>query len=146
MMIFYREILALHVIAIISWMAGILYLYRLLIYATERRAEHVKIEDLLQTMAYRLWKYITIPAMLIAWIAGITMLILNTGLFTQLWMQIKLASILLLTASTLYAGYLVHLFLKGKILPKSKTLRYLNEVPTLLMVVIVIMVIVRPWV
>ncbi|MFW7381447.1 MAG: CopD family protein [Oligoflexus sp.] len=146
MMLYYREILAIHVIAIISWMAGILYLYRLLIYATEKRAEHEKIESLLQLMSFRLWKYITLPAMIIAWVAGLTMLFINTSLWSMIWMQIKLVSVVLLTASTIYAAYLVKIFNRGQNLPAGKTLRFLNEVPTLFMVIIVVMVIVRPWV
>ncbi|MFY7927950.1 MAG: CopD family protein, partial [Oligoflexus sp.] len=59
----YRPILAFHVIAIISWMAGILYLYRLLIYAAENRQDHAKVEELLKIMSRRLLKAITIPAM-----------------------------------------------------------------------------------
>lgn len=146
MMQYYREILALHVIAIISWMAGILYLYRLLIYGTERRKDHRKIETLLQTMSHKLFKIITVPGMLIAWIAGLTMLVINPALFSFTWMKIKIGSVILLTASTIYAGYLVRQFQRGEVLPAGKTLRFLNEVPTLLMVIIVIMVIVRPWV
>lgn len=146
MMAYYREILALHVVAIISWMAGILYLYRLLIYATERRKEHASIENLLQIMSRRLYKAITVPAMIVSWIAGLTMLKFNSGLWSMTWMQLKIISVLLLTVSTLYAGYLVKALQKGHDLPKGKTLRFMNEVPTLLMVIIVIMVIVRPWV
>ena len=145
MLEWYRSILALHVIAIISWMAGILYLYRLLIYASERRADHAKIEDLLQTMSRRLWKAITLPAMIVSWIAGLTMVTLNPSLFLLPWFQVKFACILLLTASTIYAGWLVAQVQKRGVLPQGKTLRYLNEVPTLLMIVIVVMVIVRPW-
>lgn len=144
-MSYYREILAFHVIAIISWMAGILYLYRLLIYASERAADHEKVESLLQLMSKRLWKYITMPAMIAAWIAGLLMLYMNPGLLSLPWMHVKLLSIVLLSASTFYAGALVKRFQLKQTLPTSKSLRFLNEVPTLFMVIIVIMVIVRPW-
>lgn len=145
MLEWYRPILALHVIAIISWMAGILYLYRLLIYASERRAEHVKIEELLQIMSRRLWKAITLPAMIVSWFAGLVMLSLNPSLLHWPWFHVKLSCIVLLTFSTLYAGLLVKRVQSSDELPKGKTLRFLNEVPTLLMIIIVIMVIVRPW-
>ena len=62
----YRPILALHVIAVISWMAGILYLYRLLVYAAENGKDHEKVKSLLQLMSRRLLKAITIPAMICA--------------------------------------------------------------------------------
>lgn len=141
---YYRIILAFHVVAIISWMAGILYLYRLLIYGSEHRADHEKVEKLLQTMSRKLLKYITVPAMIISWIAGLSLLFLNHGLLVLPWLQIKLIAVIALTLSTLYAYYLVKLFIEGQSLPKGKTLRFLNEVPTLLMVIIVFMVIVRP--
>lgn len=140
----YRSILALHVVAIISWMAGILYLYRLLIYAAERRAVHFEVEDLLKTMSRRLLKAITVPAMVVSWLAGLTMVALNPSLFSQPWFHLKFTSVILLTASTLYAWKLVGQVQRSAELPRGKTLRYLNEVPTLLMIIIVTMVIVRP--
>lgn len=145
MLEWYRSILAFHVIAIISWMAGILYLYRLLIYASERRSEHPRVEELLKTMTRRLWKAITLPAMIAAWVAGITMLSLNPSLWHMPWFHAKFLCVILLTLSSLYAGRLVKKVQAGATVPSGKALRFLNEVPTLLMIVIVIMVIVRPW-
>jgi putative membrane protein len=145
MMEWYRSILAFHVIAIISWMAGILYLYRLLVYCAERRHEHPKVEDLLKTMTRRLWKAITLPAMIASWIAGLAMLHLNPGLFKLPWFHVKFASVILMTISTLYAGKQVGVAQRGEAMPRGVFFRVMNEVPTLLMIVIVIMVIVRPW-
>lgn len=141
----YRPILALHVIAIISWMAGILYLYRLLVYAAENRRDHETVERLLQLMSRRLLKAITLPAMIVSWLAGLTMLALNTNLLSSTWMQVKLVSIVALSAATMFAAKQVRLFNEGRDVLPGKTFRYLNEVPTLLMVIIVVMVIVRPW-
>lgn len=145
MLEWYRPILAFHVIAIISWMAGILYLYRLLVYAAERRHEHATIEDLLKTMTRRLWKAITLPAMVFSWLAGLTMVLLNPALLGTVWFLVKFVSVIALTASTIYAGIYVGRVQRGEALPKGRSFRILNEVPTLLMVVIVVMVIVRPW-
>ncbi len=145
MLEWYRSILAFHVIAIISWMAGVLYLYRVLIYTSERRSQHLLVEDLLKTMTRRLWKAITLPAMIAAWTAGLTMVYLNPGLLHRPWFQTKILSVLLLSASTFYAGYLVKTVQKSGSIPSGKALRFLNEVPTILMIVIVIMVIVKPW-
>jgi putative membrane protein len=141
----YRWILALHVIAVISWMAGILYLYRLLIYGSEHRRDHEKVESLLQLMSHKLNKIITIPAMLVSWGAGLWMVYLNSALLGFAWFQIKLAGVILLTIATWYAHRLVKTFNAGEPLPQGKTLRFMNEVPTLLMILIVIMVIIRPW-
>lgn len=145
MLEWYRQILAFHVIAIISWMAGILYLFRLLVYATERRAEHPLVEDLLKTMCRRLWKAITLPAMIAAWLAGLTMIHLNPGLMRLPWFHVKALSVIIITASTIWAGVQVGRVQRGESLPRGKVFRIMNEVPTLLMIVVVIMVIVRPW-
>jgi len=141
----YRPILAFHVIAIISWMAGILYLYRLLVYCAERRHEHPKVEDLLKTMSRRLWKAITLPAMIAAWVAGLLMIHLNSALLHQAWFHVKLLSVILMTVSTLYAGKQVGVVQRSEPLPRGGFFRFMNEVPTLLMVVVVVMVIVKPW-
>jgi len=141
----YRPLLAVHVIAIISWMAGILYLYHLLVYAAER-GQKAEIHALLSLMSRRLYRAITFPAMVVAWFLGLTLILLNPGLLSQSWMHLKLISIILLTGFTFYAGVLTAQFGRGEALPSGKTLRFLNEVPTLLMVVIVVMVIVRPFV
>jgi len=141
----YRSILAFHVIAIISWMAGILYLYRLLVYCAERRHEHPKVEELLQTMTRRLWKAITLPAMIASWIAGLGMVYLNPSLFQLGWFHVKFLSVILMTVSTLYAGQQVAVVQRSEPLPRGGFFRFMNEVPTLLMIVVVIMVIVRPW-
>lgn len=145
MMLWYRPILALHVIAIISWMAGILYLYRLLIYQSERGTGSREVSSLLALMSRRLYRYITLPAMVVSWIAGLTMTTMQPALWGQGWFQVKFAAILALTGTTFYAGRLVGISQDSPTsLPKGKTLRYLNELPTVLMIIIVIMVITKP--
>lgn len=144
-MAWYREILALHVIAVISWMAGILYLYRLLVYATEQGYEKPDVFSLLKTMTRRLWQAITVPAMVVSWGAGLSMVWLQPSLLSLPWMQVKLLCVVLLTIATLYAGRLVSRYQREGALPTSKTLRFLNEGPTLFMIFIVYMVIVRPF-
>jgi putative membrane protein len=126
-------------------MAGILYLYRLLVYCAERRHEHPKVEELLQTMSRRLWKAITLPAMIASWIAGLAMIYLNPALFKMGWFHVKFLSVILMTVSTLYAGKQVGVVQRSETLPRGVFFRVMNEVPTLLMIVVVIMVIVRPW-
>ena len=142
---YYFWIKAFHIIAIISWMAGILYLYRLLIYASEQGYDHEKVYSLLKTMSRRLQNAITIPAMVLSWVLGLTMVALNTSVLNHGWFYLKLFSVLLLTASTGYAAHLVKRYHVGeKPLPTSRNLRFLNEVPTLLMVIIVCAVVVKP--
>lgn len=141
----YNTALILHILAIISWMAGILYLFRLFIYHRENQGKE-NIDDLFTLMEQRLYRGITVPAMVIAWLAGLYIVYLNPALLSLPWFHLKLSCAVLMTLNTLYAGRLRKKFLiEGASLPTSKRLRFLNEVPTLLMVVIVIMVIARPF-
>ena len=103
-MYWYRPILALHVIAIISWMAGILYLYRHLIYSSEHGCKPGETNELLKTMSRRLLKAITIPAMVVSWLAGISMVSLNPFLMSQTWFIVKFIGVLGITASTMHAA------------------------------------------
>lgn len=136
----------LHIIAIISWMAGILYLYRLLIYHVEKGPTNKDIHELLKLMEKRLYKFITLPAMLLAWLAGLSMAFLNSNLLSFQWLQAKIILVLLLTGATIYANTLRNKFTKSlENTPTSRTLRFLNEVPTLLMMLIVALVIFRPF-
>ncbi len=134
-----------HLIAVISWMAGILYLYRLLIYLAEK-GENQDIHSLLTLMATRLYRFITRPAMIAAYVGGIGMLVLSPGLLSLGWLHAKIACIFALTGATLYAGRLVRQGAQNfRFLPTSRRLRFLNEVPTLLMLVIVALAVFRPF-
>ncbi len=135
----------LHFIAIISWMAGILYLYRLLVYIAERGSDP-KVHELLCLMARRLYRYITLPAMIVGFAAGIGMLTTIPALLAMGWIHAKLALLVALAASTVYAGVLTSRFARGDHrVPTGKQLRFLNEVPTLLMLAIVGLAVFRPF-
>lgn len=136
---------ALHIIAIISWMAGILYLYRLFVYHREKGEGSDEIHNLLSLMEKRLLFYITLPALLVSLITGIFMVILNPGYLYQLWFQVKAICAIALIGAT-HAGYLIFKKFENKDFSNytGKKLRFLNEVPTLLMIIIVFMVIFRP--
>lgn len=136
----------LHIISVISWMAGILYLYRLLIYHRERGVESKDIHDLLSLMEYRLYKYITVPAMTVATIAGFWMIWLNPSLFEGTWLTLKLLFVGFLILSTVVAGKITkNAAVDPRTLPTSKTLRFANEVPTILMMLIVGMVVFKAF-
>ena len=143
---YYRYILAVHLIAIISWMAGILYLYRILIYASEKGTENAEVHQLLSTMASRLYRYITLPAMITSWILGLSLIAISPELIKGGWFHVKIIAVLILTGFTVYANVLAkHYIAKSKRLPHSRRLRFLNEVPTILMIIIVFMVILKPF-
>ena len=134
---------AVHVMAIISWMAGLLYLYRLFVYHA-METEPV-VQQRLQVMERRLLNGITTPAAAVATLTGATLLWLLPSYLSQPWMHAKLAFVLgLMVMNALCYGYRKRLISTPQAVP-HQTFRLLNEVPTLLMVGIVIMIIVRPW-
>ena len=138
-------LLSLHLIAVISWMAGILYLYRLIVYHVEETEEIVKTR--FRVMERKLYRFITVPAMVVAAIAGLSMIALDAGYYLrQGWLWSKLALVLGLIAATLFAGRTVEKLVDpGANVGTGKRFRALNEVPTLLMIVIVLLVVLKPF-
>jgi protoporphyrinogen IX oxidase len=141
----YLVLKSLHVVSIISWMAGILYVFRIFVYATESGYQQEAVASLLCTMARRLYRYITIPAMILSWVFGLAMLGMQTDFMKTGWFLTKFASVLVLTGTTLYAGTIVKKIVQKQPLPTSKAMRIMNEVPTLLMILIVFMVILKAF-
>lgn len=136
-----------HIVSVICWMAGILYLYRLLVYHTERGIKSVDNHALLTLMEQRLYRYITLPAMAGTWIAGIWMISLQPGLWTGgKWLHLKFGLVILLTGATHAAGAMMRKFqTENAVIPSGKKLRILNEVPTVLMLAIVWLVVFKPF-
>ena len=142
-MTFYRVVLSLHVIAIISWMAGILYLYRLFVYHAEETEAVVKAR--FQVMETKLMNIILTPAMGVSLLLGIVMLILQPETLRMHWFHAKLTCVVGMMFMSHYAGKLKQELRDGTCKKTSRQLRFLNEVPTLLMIGIVFMVILRPF-
>ena len=102
---FYLLFKSLHLIAVISWMAGLLYLPRIFVYHSE--ASHDSQKQVFKTMEKKLYNYIMIPAMLLSWLFGILLIYsLGFNIFKELWMQIKIISVLILTYYHLYLEYI----------------------------------------
>ncbi|MCW5692241.1 MAG: protoporphyrinogen oxidase HemJ [Pseudolabrys sp.] len=139
----YLWIKALHIIAVISWMAGMLYLPRLYVYhvAAEPGSQQAKT---FETMEYRLLHYIMTPAMAVSWLAGIA-LIIQGGWLTSGWLHAKLAAVLVMSGLHGFLGRCQRDFAAGQNRRDAKFFRIINEVPTLLMIFIVIMVVVKPF-
>jgi len=134
---------SLHLIAVISWMAGLLYLPRIFVYHSENDNEITL--NVFKTMERKLFYYIMTPAMVLSWIFGLV-LIHEIG-FQQLayfWLQLKLILVILLTAYHLYLGLLLNQFKLDQNKKSSKFYRYINEIPTLLLILIVFIVIFKP--
>lgn len=141
----YDWIKALHILAVISWMAGLLYLPRLMVYHTGANAGG-EFSETLKVMERRLLKAIMNPAMIVSWIAGLW-LAYKAGLFSDWpwWFVIKLVCLLVMTVFHMWLGKQVRLFRDDLNDRGHMAFRVANEFPTVLMVVIVIMVIVKPW-
>ena len=139
----YLWIKAFHIIAVIAWMAGMLYLPRLFVYhcAAEPGSKQ---SETFKLMERRLLKAIINPAMIVTWVLGLY-LVWDGGWYTSGWMHAKFALVLIM--SGLHGVYVSRLkdFAADKNTRPAKYYRILNEVPTLLMIGIVILVIVKPF-
>ena len=134
---------SLHLISVISWMAGLLYLPRIFVYHSE--ASHHSQTEIFKIMEKRLYNYIMMPAMLLSWLFGILLIhSLGFSIFSELWMQIKGAAILVLTHYHFYLGKHLRLFAVNANVKSSKFFRIINEIPTILLIVIVIVVVFKP--
>lgn len=139
----YLWLKALHVIAIISWMAGLVYLPRLFVYHSYAEKGSVQSETF-KVMERRLMKIIMTPAMIIAWVLGLW-LAYSAGYFTAPWFHMKLLAVVLLSGvHSFYAGA-VKKFAADMNDKTARQWRMYNEIPTVLMIFIVIMVIVKPF-
>ena len=135
---------SLHLIAIVSWMAGLLYLPRIFVYHVEN-FEKKQTTEIFEAMEKRLYFYIMRPAMVLSWVFGIILiLIVGFETFSFLWLQIKLALVVLLTAYHEYLGKCMRLLKSGKNEKSSKFYRIINEIPIILLILIVFIVIFKP--
>ncbi|MBL6799170.1 MAG: protoporphyrinogen oxidase HemJ [Candidatus Pelagibacter bacterium] len=135
---------SLHLIAVISWMAGLLYLPRIFVYHVENLNDQNS-SSIFKTMERKLFFYIMMPAMILSWIFGlILILIIGTDVFFTLWVKLKLLFVILLTIYHFYLSKLLKDFNLNRNTKSSKFFRILNEVPTILLILIVFIVIFKP--
>jgi putative membrane protein len=139
----YLWIKALHIIAVISWMAGLFYLPRLFIYHTDAPVGSEQSETF-KVMEHRLLKVIMNPAMMISWMLGLYLAWQAYG-FSGGWLHAKIGAVVLLTATHVYFSRSVRCFARDENTKSARHWRLMNEVPTLLMMAIVILVVVKPF-
>jgi|TARA_B110000263_G_C15193940_1_gene457385 protoporphyrinogen IX oxidase len=135
---------SLHLIAVIAWMAGLLYLPRIFVYHVENNKKK-QATDIFEVMEKRLYFYIMRPAMILTWLFGIILIYLNEAeIFSQLWIQLKFVLVILLSIFHEYLGRCFY-SLKNKTNTKSaKYFRIINEIPTIMLILIVFIVIFKP--
>ena len=135
---------SLHLIAVISWMAGLLYLPRIFVYHAENNSE-ANISEIFKTMERKLYFYIMTPAMTLSLLFGL--LLINSIGFQQLgetWMLLKLLFVIILTLYHFYLGKLLGQFKIDSNSHSHKFYRYINEIPTILLILIIFVVIFKP--
>ena len=138
---------SIHLIAVISWMAGLLYLPRIFVYHSEA-VQNNRSEDLMETfkvMERRLLVYIMNPAMIVSWIFGV-LLIHTIGMdsFGSIWLQLKLAFVIILTIYHLFLFQCLRKFAENNNSFSTKFYRIINEIPTVLLICIILIVVFKP--
>ena len=135
---------SLHLISVISWMAGLLYLPRIFVYHAQNNSEPI-ISEVFKVMEKKLFFYIMTPAMTLSWLFGL--LLTHEIGFEQLgqtWMILKLAFVVLLTIYHFYLGSILNQFKLNLNEHSHKFFRYINEIPTILLILIIFVVIFKP--
>ncbi len=142
--ILYPWVKSLHVMAVLSWMAGLFYLPRLFVYHVERAGEVAGANKIFETMEHKLLRFIMAPAMIVAWICGLFMVIIPGIVdWTMIWPWAKAAGVVAMTWFHFWLGSRRKDFVEGRNTLTGRQYRLMNEVPTLLMVIIVVSVIVK---
>lgn len=140
---FYLYLKAFHIISIVAWFAGIFYIWRLFVYHEENPS--IEVKNQLLIMARRLYLIIMSPAMILAVTFGMILLFTRLNIYVNVyWIWIKLGFVVLVIYWHFLAGYYLQQ-LENKKSYSSKKFRILNEIPTILLIIIVILAVVKPF-
>ena len=141
---YYLLFKSLHLIAVISWMAGLLYLPRIFVYHAENKTEK-NTSETFKIMERRLMFYIMTPAMILSWFFGIFLILINgISIILNLWVKAKLFLVVLLTIYHLFLGYYLRKFALDENEKSPKFFRIINEIPTILLILIIFVIIYKP--
>ena len=141
---FYLLFKSLHLISVISWMAGLLYLPRIFVYHAEHNSEK-RASEIFKTMERKLFFYIMRPAMIFTWVFGLVLIYLNgIEIFSQLWFQIKIVLVILLSAYNDFLGKCLVSIKNSTNTRSAKFFRIINEIPTVILIIVVFLAIFKP--
>ena len=141
---YYLLFKSLHLISVISWMAGLLYLPRIFVYHAEKINDK-NISETFKIMEQKLMNFIMMPAMILSWIFGILLILINgEAIYASMWLSLKLIFVLLLTIYHFFLKYCIMKFVNNKNLYSPKFYRIINEIPTFLLIIIVFVIIYKP--
>ncbi len=141
---YYLLIKALHIISVIAWMAGLLYLPRLFVYHAQATSGG-EASETFKVMERKLLRYIMNPAMIAAWIFGLLMIAAYPEVFKSGWMHVKLTIVVLLTGFHHMLARWMKIFARDENTKPHKFYRWMNEVPTVAMIVVVILAVTKPF-
>jgi|TARA_B100001741_G_scaffold201707_1_gene166466 putative membrane protein len=140
----YLILKALHLISVISWMAGLLYLPRIFVYHSENKNEE-KVCEVFKTMEFKLYNYIMMPAMILSWLFGLVLItVIGFEQLANTWLKLKFFLVIILTAYHFFLGNCLNKFKIDENNYSSRFFRIFNEVPTILLILIVFIVILKP--
>ncbi|WP_440655813.1 protoporphyrinogen oxidase HemJ [Candidatus Pelagibacter sp. HIMB1509] len=135
---------SLHLIAVVSWMAGLLYLPRIFVYHVENKVKK-EATDIFEVMERKLFFYIMRPAMIFTWVFGLVLIYLNgIEILLQLWFQIKMVLIVLLSAYNDFLGKCFFSLKNSTNTRSAKFFRIINEIPTVILIIVVFLAIFKP--
>ena len=139
----YDIIKSFHLVAVISWMVGLLYLPRLFVYHNDTK-NLSEMDETFLLMEYRLLNYIMTPALVVTYVLGFVLLYHNIYLISEIYFLIKLFLVFCLTIFHFYLSILYKDFKKGYRIKKTKFYRIINEIPTILMILTTLLIVVKP--
>ena len=137
----YETLKILHIISFVSWFAGLFYLPRLFVYHIENNTNK-EMNEVFQKMEYKLLRIIMNPAMMVVWLSGFILSYYNGF---DLWLIIKFLLVFLMTIFHIFMKKCLNDFENDKSEYSSKFFRIINEIPTVLMIFIIILVVIKPW-
>ncbi|QPH55888.1 protoporphyrinogen oxidase HemJ [Pontivivens ytuae] len=139
----YLWVKAAHIVAVVSWMAGLLYLPRLFVYHVERGTPGSEVSETFKVMEMKLYRFIMNPAMMVSWVLGLWLAAIP-GVIGG-WFLGKLAAVIAMTWFHIWLGKRRKEFLADENVRSGRTYRLMNEVPTVLLIAIAVLVIVKPF-
>ena len=140
---YYDIIKSFHLLAVISWMVGLLYLPRLFVYHNDTKY-NTEIDQIFLLMENRLLKIIMMPAIVLTYVLGFTLVYYNNYLITEYYFILKIFFVLFLTIFHLYLSRLYKSFEKGYRIKTTIFYKKINEIPTILMIIIILLIFVKP--
>ena len=141
---YYLIIKYFHIVFVTTWMAGLFYLPRLFVYHSKVKINSNEYKTFL-TMEYKLLKYIMNPSLILTWFFGL-LLVFHLKIYNELWLNLKFSAIVLMSMFHMYCARIRKLFESGKNRNSEKFFRWINEIPTILFLIIIFLVVFKPFI